>query len=572
MASQTPGLGPDEGLEITDFNEVAATELERSAGLAGVRSGAAAAAELLQRAAERTPDATRRGRRALNAAGARLESGGLDGARELLAMASTCPLGDADRAELAHLRARFEFAIRRGVDAPPQLLRAAEMFESCDPDRAREGYLDALGATIYAGRLHYGAGPVEVAAAARRGAPPGTTSRPTDLLLNALVCRLTDGYIDSVELLQQALTQFTAQGAVDPDDFVRWFWLPWLIAADLWDEESWRLIADRAVDLVRATDATVALPLALGYRAFVLLHRGEFAAAAELATEAEATAAATGSAPVRYPSLVLAAWRGDDPDGLQARFCRELADLTARGEARGIGGAAYATALLHNGLGRHEAALAAARVACEYDDLGMLGLSLLELVEAAVRTGARDEAASAMRQLQERTNVAATDWALGVGAWADALLAEDEDAEPLYLEAIRRLSRCQAVVHLGRAHLAYGEWLVRNNHRRDARIQLTRAECIFREVGAQAFAERARRELVGARAALRLVPDEAPSPTTCQEVEIAQVAGDDLTAVQAGSALYLSRHTVEWYMKKSFARLGIVLGGDGAGSENPDVS
>ena len=67
---------------------------------------------------------------------------------------------------------------------------------------------------------------------------------------------------------------------------------------------------------------------------------------------------------------------------------------------------------------------AAARLACEYDDLGIYGFALVELVEAAARTGDTEEAAAALRRLEERTDAVGTDWALGILAWSRALLSD----------------------------------------------------------------------------------------------------------------------------------------------------
>ena len=160
-------------------------------------------------------------------------------------------------------------------------------------------------------------------------------------------------------------------------------------------------------------------------------------------------------------------------------FSWGLENATARGEGRGIGGWGYATAVLYNGLGRYDAALASAQRACEYDDLGLFGFALVELVEAGARSGAHEEAAAALRRLEERTDAAGTDWALGVQARSRALLSDGQAAESLYREAIERLERSRIAVHLARAHLVYGEWLRRENRRVDAREHLRAAHEMF---------------------------------------------------------------------------------------------
>ena len=420
------------------LDESVANELERSAGRAQARGGIAAVAAFLERAAELTPDSTRRGRRALAAAQAKLESGAPEAAQELLTAAEACSLDELQHARLTRLRAEIVFALRRGSDAPPLLLDAAKRLEPLDTGAARETYLEALGAAIFAGRLSEDVGPREAAAAAR-DAPSGRQApRPTDLLLEGLAARFTEGYVAGVVPLRQALREFADGSGVTDVDMVRWFWLPWMVAGDLWHDEMWHELATRAVGLCRESGALNVLPLALGYRSIAHMHAGEFAAASTLNEEADAITEATGNAPAKYSSLVLGAWRGVETESLPFMNWG-LENVLARGEGRGIGGYGYGIALLYNGLGRYDAALIGARTACEYDDLGIFGFCLVELVEAGARSGANDEAADALRQLEERTAAAGTDWALGVQARSRALLSDGEAADALYREAIERL-------------------------------------------------------------------------------------------------------------------------------------
>ena len=193
-----------------------------------------------------------------------------------------------------------------------------------------------------------------------------------------------------------------------------------------------------------------------------------------------------------FPSGLLDGWRGDAGLGV---WDWGQANAPHVGRAGASVAAASLRAILLNGLGRYDEALASARTACEFEDFGLIGFSLAELVEAAVRTGARDEAAAALRRLEERTSAAGTDWALGVAARSRALLTDGPLAETHYREAIERLERTRITVHLARAHLLYGEWLRRENRRRDAREQLRTAHEMFNRFGAEGFSERARREL-----------------------------------------------------------------------------
>jgi DNA-binding CsgD family transcriptional regulator len=217
----------------------------------------------------------------------------------------------------------------------------------------------------------------------------------------------------------------------------------------------------------------------------------------------------------------------------------------------------YAAALLYNGLGRYDEAAAAAEVVVEYDDVGVLGWSLTELVEAAVRSGRPERAADALKRLVETTRASGTDWALGTEARSRALLSQGEAAENSYREAIERLGRTRMRPALARAHLLFGEWLRRENRRRDARAELWTAHGLFTTMGIEGFAERARRELLATGERVRNRTVETVSELTAQEAYIARLAVDGRTNVEIGTQLFLSARTVEWHLGKVYTKLGI---------------
>jgi DNA-binding CsgD family transcriptional regulator len=537
-------------------DEAVADELERSADRARARGGAVAAAAFLERATELTPNRARRGARALAAAQAKLEAGAPDSAQALLATAELGPLDGIRRAGLERLRAQLSFSLRRGNDAPPLLLNAAEHLKSLDAELARETYLEALGAAIFAGRLSKtGGGVVEAADAARTPPTAPRPARAIDLLLDGLVRRFTEGYETGVQPLQRALHALSEEKGRSQDD-TRWLWLGCRIAPDLWDDESWHELTTRQVRLARDAGALAALPLALTYRAGVDVHAGEFASAAELIDEADAITEATGSAPLMYTSLVLSAWRGQEAQAM-ALIRASIEDATARGEGRAIALADYATAVLYNGLSHYRDSLAAAQRVCEQDDLGLFGWGLTELVEAAVRSDRPDIGATALRRLEERTRAAGTEWARGIEARSRATLSHGQAADALYREAIERLARTRITVHLARAQLLYGEWLRRGNQRLEARQQLHRAHDTFSRIGAEGFAERARRELLATGETVRRRTVETLEELTAQEAQIARLARDDLTNPEIGAQLFISPRTVEWHLGKVFAKLDI---------------
>jgi ATP/maltotriose-dependent transcriptional regulator MalT len=323
-----------------------------------------------------------------------------------------------------------------------------------------------------------------------------------------------------------------------------------------WEDESWYRISGEAVRIAREAGALEVLPRALVSRAGMHVQAGEFDVAGQLIAEADEISAAAGIAPVRYHRLALLAWRGDEAETI-ARVEATVRDGAARGEGRVFGLAGYATAVLYNGLGRYQLALDAVVAACEYEDTGIHPMCLVELIEAAVRVGRDVDAAAALQRLCERTTAAGTDWALATEARSRALLQRDQAAEDLYVESIERFRRTRIAGHLARAHLLYGEWLRRHNRRTDARTQLRLAHESLGRIGAQAFAERARRELLATGEKTRKRATASGDALTPQEQQIAELAGAGLTNSEIGAKLFISAHTVEWHLRKIFAKLAI---------------
>lgn len=543
------------------FDDAVADELERAADRARGRGGVTAAAAFLERATELTPPGGERVRRALAAAQEKLRAGAPDAARSLLETAAAGHPDDLQRAHGARVRAHLAYVSEGAGASLPLLLDAGRQLEHLDPPAARETYLEAVAAAMYTGRLG-DPDDLQTATAAARAAPPGPLPpRPTDLLLTGVATRIAAGHAAGLGPLAQALESFRSEAAAGGESEMSWMWLacpvaPEPIAPDLWDDEAWHLLATRAVQLARTAGALSILPFAMGYQAGVSVHSGELAAAAALLDEAASIAAATDAVPPPYTSLLLLAHQGDE---LTARRAIDSAvhQATTRGDGRALGLAGYAAAVLHNGLGHYDTALESARSACEYEDLGFYGSALAELVEAAVRCGARSEAETAHRELDERARSSGTGWAQGVLARSQALLSEGQDADRLYRQSIEHLSGSRAAVQLARTYLTYGEWLRRENRRTQSRDQLRGAYDRFSRMGAQAFADRARRELqaTGEKAPRRAEP--ADSGLTAQESRIAHLAGDGLTNREIGAQLFLSPHTVEWHLRKVFTKTGV---------------
>jgi DNA-binding CsgD family transcriptional regulator len=284
--------------------------------------------------------------------------------------------------------------------------------------------------------------------------------------------------------------------------------------------------------------------------------------ATAMAREAETVAAATGNPLRPYGALLAAAWRGQEAETSRL-IAAEPTDSTGHGDGQRLTAAAWATAVLSNGLSRYGEALTAAEQASQDpDEPGLATCSLAELIEAAARTGALERASGALRRLSEVTSAAGTDWALGIQARSTALLSGDEHAERLYLEAIERLGRTRIRAELARAHLLYGEWLRRQGRRRDARDQLRTAHAMLDAMGMAGFAERARKELAATGETARKRTIETASELTAQEAQIARLARNGHSNPEISTQLFISPRTVEWHLRMVFTKLGISSRGE----------
>jgi DNA-binding CsgD family transcriptional regulator len=534
------------------LDEDVAAELEHSAARAQARGGLAAAAAFLERAAGLTPRPARRAERALDAAEAKLGAGDFAAALDMLAAAEAAPLDELRRARVDMLRARIAFASNRGNAAAPSLLAAARRLEPLDAALARATYLDAFSAALFTGGLGRGTGPPEVAEAARRAPPASRRPRSSDMLLDGLSVLFTDGYAAAAPICRRALQAF-CNTEVSAEDDVRRLWLASIVAADLWDDETWHVLATRHLEIARKAGALSELPLALTSRVFVHLFAGELAAAASLVEQTRVVNEAIGSSLAPYGALGLAALQGD------AGEAGALIEASMpRGEGIGATVAQWANALLCNGHGGfHDALTAAGRAGDHPHEPAAANWCLTELVEAAARSGRTDLAADAVDRLAKLTRASGSDWALGVEARSRALLMEGDAAERLYREALERLGRTRVRIELARAHLLYGEWLRRCARRRDARAHLRTASEMLAAMGATAFAERARRELRATGEKLRTRSIETRDELTAQELQIARLAGDGRTNPEIGAQLFISPRTVEWHLRNVFTKLDI---------------
>ena len=369
---------------------------------------------------------------------------------------------------------------------------------------------------------------------------------------------MTAGRREAAPLLRRATEAFASPDVSTEDNF-RWGWLTTVPSNVLWDEEAWATISSRQLDRARRAGALARLPIDLTARAILLAWRGDLAAADALIAEADAVIEVTDTAIAPFAAMLHSALRGRE-DEATALVETAVARSGPAGQGIAVQYARWISAILFNGLGRYEQAFDAAREAvAETPELFLSAWALPELVEAGVMIGDLEVGADASQRLTEVAAAAGTDWALGVAARSRALLADDADADDLFGEAVDRLLRTRLRPELGRAHLAYGEWLRRRGRRVDARTHLRAAYELFRSIGMEAFAERARRELIatGGTARKRSVESSAREELTPQERQIALLVRDGLSNPEVGARLFLSPRTVEWHLRKIFTKLAI---------------
>lgn len=541
-------------------DEEVATELARCGERAQRRGSYSSAAALLSRAAELTPDPRTRVQRLLAAAQGSLMAGAPDRAQALLDEAMPELKDPLQRAVARSLEGGVRFALGQGGQTALILLEAARSMGPFDVTLARQTLLEALQGAVY---IHPATtGPVlrEIAGeAVALPRPRETPACPLDFLLDGYAALITAGYPSGAPLLKQAIQRMLTE-EFDATDSLRWLGLGLLAAYDLFDDAAIHRLATRWVRLAREHAALTILPIALAYLGGAELAAGRLKECEALAEQSLEISAATGNPGMlgasKRGNAHLLAWRGNEADA-RARVAVHLAYALERGQTSSVILAHYALMVLELGLGRYRAALENA-LPLYQDDPPVAGCWVLpNLVEAAARSGHESAARDALNRLSERARASGTPLALGFLARSRALLAADAEAKSLYQESIDQLGRSSAKPELARSHLLFGEWLRRQGRRRDARDQLRTAYDMFASMGIEAFAERARVELLatGERARKRTVDTQVQ--LTPQERQIARLVRDGARNQEIAAQLFISQSTVQYHLVKVFRKLGV---------------
>ena len=536
--------GPDEDVAV---------ELEQSAGRAQARGGVAAAAAFLQRAVELTEDPAHRAERALRAAESSLQAGAFDEALRLVILAEAEALDGYQRARADLLRGHLAYASTLGRDASSRLLKAARGLEAFDMELARETYLIAWFAATIVGHVSGENVMLEICRSIQALPRPSRAPDPLHLLLDSLVLLTTEGRVAATPVVKRAAAALTG---ISPDDVRRWGWASAVASSVVWDDERFLATSARNLQIVRDAGAFAELPQHVLSFGIGRMWIGDFSGVEAVMAETDSIEASTGRHSVYLlPALRALQGREAEASALIASVVEQAAAPEREDEATP---AHWAAAVLYNGLAHYEKAKSAAvKATWNRFNTSFATWALAELVEAATRGGDIDLAQDAVERLADTTQPAGTDFALGIEARCRALLADGDRAKVLYQEAIERLERRQLRPDQARAHLLYGEWLRREGRRAEAREQLRMAFELFVTIGMDAFAERARRELMATGEKVRKRRPETRDELTPQEEQIARLARDGLSNPEIAAQLFISAKTVEWHLGKVFPKLGI---------------
>jgi DNA-binding CsgD family transcriptional regulator len=529
--------------------------LDEAAERAEERAGHIAAARALERAAELSDDVAARGARLARAA-RNLSIAGRD---ELAATRAKEAAGFVTdpvlRAALAQVQGVAAIRGGRPREVVPVLTEAARVVAPVDPAKALELLMDASICAWQAGdRAAY----LEVARSATVVAPPKGDE------FASVITRSFAGFLAMAE-------RKPAEGAPLLREVVEWgavaeepYHAVWASFAAFWlgDATRYRLLVEHAGTLARARGELGALAETLGMRSTGLAMEHRFEEATVAASEAVELARELGAWNLellpRAALAIVAAVQGRDEEA-RAHGQAVVEEATERGLPLRASVAVYALALADLAQGRWGDALERLDSLLGADGGPLdpvVGATISDKIEAAVRAGRVEEAKAALPLFEERAAYA------GLPSIQPRLLAyrgllSDGDEATAHFEEALRLGQDARPLDLARIHLLFGEHLRRSRRRSEARVQLRAAVEAFERLRAEPWAERARAELRASGETARKRDPSTVDQLTAQELHIAQLVSGGLTNKEVAAQLFLSPRTIDAHLRNIFGKVGV---------------
>lgn len=537
--------------------ETVAAELDGVAERARHRGGAMAVSIAYDRAARLSEDGERRAARVALAAQAAYDGGRPDRAQRLASEALSLS-GDAGvRADATYVLGAVAYE-RESPRADAELTLAAAR-STLDDDPLRTAL--ALYEAGHAAR-HGAAGDLlqEVAAVLRDFTPPEEWRGVVDALLGwaeladgrpgLAVARMRPPGTDGGGPLTHAITAAITGLLTAREDEV----VP---------------VVEAMLDAARAEGALGWIPYCLGVQALARLLRGEFADARACVAEGAAVSEELGNRTEWLAHRSLEVWLlavAGEQEACRALAERVLPEARSRHRVDADIGT-WGIGVLDLAAARYADALIALESVCTGPARrDVLLRAVPDLVEAAVRVGAPERAAAPLGEFAAWAGAVGRPVTDGLALRCRALLAPDDEAEDLYLGALRLHEDAAGGYDVARTRLAHGEWLRRRRRRTEARAQLGAALAGFEDIGAVLWAERARTELAalgdsgaGRRSAGPL------NRLTPQELQVVRLAAAGGTNKEIAAQLFLSPRTVGYHLYNAYPKLGVAARGDLAG-------
>ena len=538
-----------------DDEVVAALEAVGSRALR--RGGYVAALAAYERAAALSRDAARRAELSFSGARAAWACGQVARARVLL---TTAREGTSDPllvCDIARLRGHIEVNVGSATEAHRIFVGAARDVHEVDPLRALE--IAAAAAVMRT----YGADSGTRLSSGDVVATPASTDAPRTRCLKNLLTAMTSAAEGEWARAMEALDEALHVGdEVDDRDVL---WNLGNAALQLGDDDAQLRFYSYALSRAREAGAVTAVVYALQRLCFGHFVRGDLASLRSTAEEARALATSAGqpamtALPLAWLALLASARGRDDYDGLLTG----LDDVTA---AHPLG---ITTDPVHDlaRWARATRATATGDPAAAVHQLGRIRLPLVarmataDLVDTAVRAG---EPTLALRWVDDLVGYAEgtrRPWALATVAYGRAMTAGQDDAEPLFEDALAQFEVARRPLDLARVQLSYGEWLRRGQRRVDARRHLRRALETFEDLRLPALAERANQELRASGETARKRDPSTLVALTPTELKIAQLVSAGMSNKEVAAQCWISPRTVAFHLRNVFTKAGITSRGE----------